>query len=569
MRKRIGCLVGLLLSVFVAQSEDHPNIVYIIADDQSWTDFGFMGNNRVYTPNLDRLAEQSARFPNGYLTTSVCRPSLVTLLTGLYPHQSGIYFNHGPPGNSAYNRMTSREEYEKAREKEFERIARVETLPGILAKDLGYRCLQTGKFWEGHWQNGGFTEGMTTFAPPPATQKFGGIRKLASGELVAHGNGDVGLQIGRETMEPIENFISNCEEEDTPWMVWYAPYLPHQPHDSPEQFYDIAESTPGVKPHEIPYFASIAQFDETVGRLVRFVEENADAKNTIFVFVSDNGWSPSTKPQKGREQEFSHTKTSKRAPFDEGIRSPILIRWDGVVKPGDRKELVSSIDIVPTLLRLAGAEARNSLPGVDLLGDLDSERAVFGAIYPGDASSAWKAEKDVAYRWVRKGDWKLIVPHGDDPWGGYVKEKVLFNVTNDPGEEQDLSEDKDQVDALNALLNQWWNPGVNFGELERDVLRLNREFKKVLESKPDFIHAPKEMRAELEARIRQLGDYATELQKKAFAKEFVHVEQCEKKVEQLHSIQDRINILTNRHPELKKVSWELIEEGKGEEDPFR
>ena len=458
-------LRSILLASCVCQvvlaAEGKPNIVYIISDDQSWTDFGFMGNDRVYTPSLDELAGKSARFPNGYLTTSVCRPSLVTLLTGLYPHQSGIYFNHGPPGNSAYNRMNSREEYEEVRGKEFERIANVETLPGILANELGYRCLQTGKFWEGHWRNGGFTEGMTTFEVPPVTQKFGGIRKLASGELAAHGNGDFGLQIGRETMEPIESFISSCEKEGSPWMVWYAPYLPHQPHDSPEQFYDIAESTPGVKPHEIPYFASIAQFDETVGHLVRFVEEKADVENTIFVFVSDNGWSSSTKPQKGREQEFAHTKTSKRAPFDAGIRSPILIRWDGKVEPGDREELVSSVDIVPTVLKMAGAKKRDSMCGVDLLGELDPERAVFGAIYPGDASKALTPEADVAYRWVRQGDWKLIVPQGDDPWNGYVKEKVLFNVADDPGEVSDRADEPDSgkmMTGLERMLDAWWNP---------------------------------------------------------------------------------------------------------------
>lgn len=451
-------LIALCACQVVFAAEDRPNIVYIISDDQSWTDFGFMDNDRVYTPHLDRLAEKSAFFPKGYLTTSVCRPSLVTLMTGLYPHQHGVYFNHGPPGNSAYNRMKSRAEYEKVRNREFERISEVETLPGILAKELGYRCLQTGKFWEGHWRNGGFTEGMTTFEPPPASQTFGGIRKLAGGELAAHGNGDAGLQIGRQTMEPIEKFIVDCETENTPWMVWYAPYLPHQPHDSPEEFYDIAESTLGVKPHEIPYFASIAQFDETVGRLVRFVEEKADSDNTIFVFVSDNGWSPSTSPQRGREEEFAHTKNSKRAPFDEGVRSPILIRWDGKVEPGERDELVSSIDIVPTLLRLAGAERRDSLPGIDLLGDLDPERPVFGAIYPGDASASWKAEDDVAYRWVRKGDWKLIVPQGDEPWGGYVKKTVLFDVENDPREERDLSADTKRVDALKELLDGWWKP---------------------------------------------------------------------------------------------------------------
>ena len=441
------------------EAAEHPNIVYIISDDQSWFDFGFMGNERVHTPSLDQLASRSAVFENGYLTTSVCRPSLVTLMTGLYPHQHGVYFNHGPPGNSAYNRMTSRLKYETHRSKEFELIKKVDTLPRLLSEKLGYRCLQTGKFWEGHWKNGGFTEGMTTFEPPPPEQTFGGLRNLISGERVAHGNGDLGLQIGRVTMDPIKEFILDCEAVGHPWFVWYAPYLPHQPHDSPERFYELARSMPDVKEHEASYFASIAQFDETVGELVEFVEVNSSAENTIFVFVSDNGWSPGTKPQKGREQEFAHTKRSKRAPFDEGVRSPILIRWDGKVTPARRRELVSSIDIVPTLLGATGIE-KKGMPGRHLLGEIKHDRAVFGAIYPGDASSEMKPGYDVAYRWIRRGSHKLIVPHGARPWGDYLDKPALYDIVNDPTEQIDLINDAAHQDLQGEMkreLDRWWN----------------------------------------------------------------------------------------------------------------
>lgn len=464
MNRSFGLSFLLALVSVLPCAATPPDIVYLIADDQSWTDFGFMGNRRVHTPHLDALAERSAVFENGYLTTSVCRPSLVTLMTGLYPHQHGVYFNHGPPGNSAYNRMESAEEYVRVRTREFSFIREVPTLFDLLVGELGYRCLQTGKFWEGHWSNGGFTEGMTTFTAPPATQTYGGIRQLASGELVAHGNGDHGLSIGRETMAPIEEFIVDCEREETPWLVWYAPYLPHQPHDSPEEFYDIAESTPGIEPHEIPYFASIAQFDATVGELVEMVETHGDPENTIYVFVSDNGWSPSRKPEKSRPVEFAHTTTSKRAPFDEGVRSPILLRWDGRIEPGTRPELVSSIDIVPTLLAMAGASEASLavLPGIDLRGPLDPDRAVFGAIYPGDAGDPPEAARDVAYRWVRQGEWKLIEPHGEEPWGNYVKRPALFRVSEDPKETNDFALMPGAapiLERLQARLDGWWNPG--------------------------------------------------------------------------------------------------------------
>ena len=90
-----------------AGANDRPNVVMIVADDQSYRDFGFMGNDLVHTPNLDRLARQSARYPNGYVPMSVCRPSLATLLTGLYPHQHGIHFNHPPPGLRVMRRTMS------------------------------------------------------------------------------------------------------------------------------------------------------------------------------------------------------------------------------------------------------------------------------------------------------------------------------------------------------------------------------------------------------------------------------------------------------------------------------
>ena len=446
-----------------------PNIVYIISDDQTWSDFGFMGNGRVHTPNLDALAEKSARYVNGYVPSSVCRPSLVTLLTGLYPHQHGVHFNHGPPGNSGYNRMTSREDYERVRRREFELVDEVETLPGLLHRRAGYRSLQTGKFWEGHWRNGGFTEGMTTFEPPPAEQTFGGVRTLASGERVAHGNGDVGLIIGRETMAPIFDFIDDCTEKQEPWLVWYAPYLPHQPHDSPEEFYDLARARSGVAEHELPYYASIAQFDHTVGELIRHVEASGTAANTIFVLVVDNGWSPSERRSKSRSVEFVHTHRSKRAPFDEGVRTPILVRWDGVVEPATHDGLVNSIDLVPTLLSAAGVEADTDLPGIDLLpsarGDrpLDPERPVFGEIYPGDATSLGHPEKDIAYRWVRQGPLKLIVPHGDDPWGNYLDQPALFDVVADPDETADLAGDRQHaadIGRLEKLLDAWWDGGA-------------------------------------------------------------------------------------------------------------
>lgn len=466
--------LALLCASHGTLAAEPPNVVYIISDDQAWLDFGFMGNDRVHTPNIDALAKRSARFVNGYVPSSVCRPSLVTLLTGLYPHQHQVHFNHGPPGNAGYNRMASRDRYEETRQREFGLIRKLETLPAILARECGYRSLQTGKFWEGHWRNGGFTQGMTTFEPPPHDQTFGGVRKLANGERVAHGNGDAGLQIGRRTMQPILDFIDDCQAESTPWLVWYAPYLPHQPHDSPQRFFELARSHRDVGEHELPYFASIAQFDDTVGTLVRHVEAKGMADKTVFVLVSDNGWRPSRQRERNRPQEFAHTRNSKRAPFDDGLRTPILIRWDGVVKPATHAGLVSSIDLMPTLLEAAGtATRRTKLPGISLLptargeATIPADRSIFGAIYPGDATSLGHPERDVAYRWMRQRNLKLIVPRsqaaGKKAWGAYVDSVALFDVSRDPFERMNLARSPthgEDLDSLRKQLDVWWTPAA-------------------------------------------------------------------------------------------------------------
>jgi arylsulfatase A len=447
------------LIVLGAIAASRPNIVMIIPDDQTYSDFGFMGNSRVHSPNLDRLAEQSAVFVNGYVPTSVCSPSLATLLTGLYPHQCGIHYNHPPPGNSAFNRMATAEEYVRTRSESFEQIKAVDTLPRVLAAK-GYACLQTGKFWEGHYGNAGFTHGMTVFKGVP-DQLWGGNRRLASGEHVAHGNGDAGLKIGRVSMDPAYRFID--AHADQPFMIWYAPYLPHEPHNAPEQFYEPYKGR-DVPEHYLDYYASCTQFDHTVGELIAYLTAKGLAENTIFVLVSDNGWTPDAKkPHKGG---YRHTRRSKRSPFEDGLRTPILFRWDGRILPGKHQELVSSVDIVPTLLAAAAIDS-SKLPGEDLLpaltgsAELDANRAVFGEIYPGDASSLGNPERDLAYRWVRQGAYKLIVPEGANPWGNYLKSAALYDVAGDPRETRNLIDapkHQGTVANLRRQLDDWW-PG--------------------------------------------------------------------------------------------------------------
>ena len=130
-----------------AESESsHPNIVIILSDDQAWNDYGFMGHDTIKTPALDKLASESAVFKRGYVPVSLCRPSLMTVITGLYPHQHKITGNDPPKGMN--------------RQKLLKHVKQADCLPEMLGK-IGYQSFQTGKWWEGNPSLAGFTSGMT------------------------------------------------------------------------------------------------------------------------------------------------------------------------------------------------------------------------------------------------------------------------------------------------------------------------------------------------------------------------------------------------------------------------
>lgn len=465
MRGRMAPLLLWLVFAGWVRANDRPNVVYIVADDHCYRDFGFMGSKDALTPHIDQLAAKSARFVNGYVPSSLCSPSLGVLLTGKYPHQSGLHYNHPPPGNAAFNKMATRADYEAARSAAFALLREQAALPRVMGAK-GYTSLQTGKFWEGHFANAGFTEGMTLFTPAPQLSYPGVNRKLADGSLAAHGNGDNGLAIGRETMQPIADFLDR-QAQGQPFFVWYAPYLPHQPHDSPPKFYERYEGR-GVAEYRTPYLAAVSQFDDTVGQLIHMLEERSLLANTLVVLVSDNGWSPGRERFRNRPAEFAATRNSKYSPFEDGLRTPILLRWDGHIVPATHEELVSSVDLAPTVLEAVGErDAHRELPGRSLLPAAMGTaklrpRAVFGEIYPGDASVLRDPARDIAYRWVRDGDFKLIVPHpqgGKAAWGDYLGEVALFDVVRDPEEMVNLAADQpEKVLALKQLLDGWWAP---------------------------------------------------------------------------------------------------------------
>ena len=430
------------------------NVVLVVSDDQHWRDYGFMRHPHLRTPHLDRLARESLVFPRGYVTSSLCCPSLASIITGRFPHEHRVVGND-PPEAPGVPRKSQQGQaaFAAGRERMNAHLAEWPTLPGLLGA-AGFRSLQTGKWWQGDFSRGGFTEGMTK-----------GAR-----------HGDEGLAIGRTTMEPLVAFIDRQAAAERPFFVWYAPMLPHDPHDPPadlvEHYSSRAESV-----HVARYWGNVERFDRTVGELLDHLDRTGLARDTLVVYVTDNGWiqdpaSPRFAPR------------SKLSPADGGLRTPIMLRQPGTIPPGTSAELASAVDIVPTVLAACGVAAPAGLPGVNLLdaAAVAARRQVFGECYTHTIVDLDDPAQSLLWRWTvrdtvadgRRESWKLILPSATKPFPAAAAGNVdpesrarhergeieLFDLTADPDESKNLAAARpDLVAALSKSLDGFW-PGL-------------------------------------------------------------------------------------------------------------
>ncbi|WP_442508012.1 sulfatase family protein [Novipirellula sp. SH528] len=434
-------LLTLLLVIATATTGNSkpPNIVLILSDDQGYTDYGFMGHEDIETPNLDQLAKESTLFRRGYVPTALCRPALSTLITGLYSHQNKTTGND--PARTPANQAHAEKAGKDARELLLTHIDRTGALPQWLAKK-GYVSFQSGKWWEGSFERGGFTEGMTKGYPNPGGR-----------------HGDAGLAIGRETMKPVTEFIDRSVEAEKPFFLWYAPVMPHTPHNPPARLLDKYLKK-GVQERIAQYYAMCEWFDETCGTLLDHIDNSGIADDTLVIYVTDNGWI--------QKEVGGYGPRSKRSPYELGTRTPIMFRWPGKIPPADRPELCSSIDFVPTVLAAAEAEGPHDFPGLNLLPQLKSGEAVerdtiFGESFAHDIADIENPQASLLYRWVIQGHSKLLLTYdgtrGSMRYPPENAEPQLYNLKDDPKEKENLAEaNPAKVEELSALLDEWYMP---------------------------------------------------------------------------------------------------------------
>ena len=423
---KISALV-LSFSVFIcgiASAAPPPNVILIISDDQGFGDYGFMGSKDVRTPNLDRMASQSQLYTRGYVMP-VCSPSLACLLTGRLPHENGITGNDLAKSESGPKPSDRSPLVDKL-------LSNKVLLPKVLS-EAGYLTFQTGKLWNVTYKEVGFSGGMTA-----ATGRHGGD----------------GLKIGRESMQPIYDFIEGAKSQNKPFFVWYAPMMPHEPHNPPAQLLAKYQGK-GFTPEAEKYYAMVEWFDQSCGELDAYLTQNKLAENTVILYLTDNGWDAA----RGRKAD-----RSKLSPYELGVRTPMFVRWPGKVAPArDEETLASIIDFVPTILKVSGVNVGGDLPGVNLLDKkaMAARKSVFVESYRHDIADLADPAKSLVARVVVNGWWKLLIPSGTPVDRGFAsspKTIELFDLKTDPLETKNVADEHpDEVKRLGEIQKMAWN----------------------------------------------------------------------------------------------------------------
>lgn len=436
--------LGMLLAANALATQ--PNILFILTDDQRYDELGFM-NPVLQTPNMDQLAAEGVHFANAFVTTSLCSPSRASILTGQMMHNHGVVDNNRPLREG------------------------LELFPGRL-QAAGYQTAFIGK-----WHMGGRIQqarpefdywvsfpGQGTYYPETV---FGGVTRL-------NVNGAEVAQKGYITDELTDYLIEFLENRDTqkPFFAYLSHKAVHsmfQPAERHQSQYADAEIKLGEPPaadadvpmwvlnqrnswhgsdfpyhSELPlkefkrqYHRTLSAVDDSIGRLRQWLQDNGLQENTIVLLMGDNGF-----------LFGEHGLIDKRNAYEESMRVPLLAAAPGIFKPGQVvTEMVANIDIAPTMLRLAGAQAPDHYDGASFAHLPAYRSAATEQQASEQRRQGWRDELTYEYYWefnypqtptvfaLRTDRYKYIQYHG--VWDT----EELYDLQSDPGERDNLIED--------------------------------------------------------------------------------------------------------------------------------
>ncbi|MDB6121627.1 MAG: sulfatase [Pedosphaera sp.] len=447
-------IIALLFTLAVpgkgAQTNDRPNIVFILVDDIRWDAFGCMGHPFVKTPNIDRIAKEGALFKNFFVSIPLCSPSRGSFLTGQYAHTHGVIDN---ADHSALSHQLA-------------------TFPrGLQA--AGYETAFVGKWHMGnddtprpgfdHWtsfkgqgvyQNpklnvdgkvsqvdGYITDILNARAVEFVKQEHTKPFMLYLGHKAVHGpftpaDRHKDLYTGAPIPRPpsVEDDLANKPVLTRKWEQPNKP-TPKQPKKAGSD--DEAERPMGNVPERLvrQQLRALMAIEEGVGQLLKALEESKQLDNTMVIFTSDNGyfWG-------------EHHLGDKRWAYEESIRDPLFIRYPKLIKPGTmREQMVLNIDIAPTLLELAHAPVSKAIQGRSLVPLLK------------DAKAEWRKSALMEYfleqYYTRTPTWQAV---RTDQWKYIHYTELdgmdeLYNLKADPYEMKNLIKEESSKATLGDM----------------------------------------------------------------------------------------------------------------------
>lgn len=420
---------SLAASAVAANRPRHPNVILILMDDMGWRDVGFTGNTFAETPHIDSLAKRGLVFRHAYASAPNCAPTRACLMSGQYTPRHGIYTVVDPrqPAGSPWHKLM-------AAKSESDLATDVVTIAESL-RSGGYATGFFGMWNLGRGRSGPVTPGGQGFETVvfPETIQF---RKDAYFD-------EAGNYLSDRLTDEVLAFVE--KNRDRPFFAYLPDHAVHAPYDPKPDLlakYERKAAGGNDRRNNPAHAATVEAVDQNVGRIMAALERLKLTDDTVVIFTSDNGGTPQfTAPLRGSKGEL----------YEGGIRVPLVVWAPGLAKPGSScDEPVSSVDLYPTLMELAGVHRPEGqiLDGVSLVPTLHGATSLnrphlfwHFPCYIGRATPASA---------VREGDFKLIEFFED---GGHVE---LYNLRVDPNEERDLAASQPaRARTLAQTLHTW------------------------------------------------------------------------------------------------------------------
>jgi arylsulfatase A-like enzyme len=430
-----------------SSAAEKPNVILILIDDLGYRDLGCYGSTFYKTPNIDKLAKDGIRFTDYYAACPVCSPTRASIMTGRYPQRMNITtFLPGRP-----DRPDQRLKQPAVRlELPLDEITIAEAL-----KKEGYATAHIGK-----WHLGGkqFAPDKRGFDLNIAGDETGSPRSYfapfenKSGKMPGLEKAEPGEYLTDRLTTEAEKFIE--ANKDKPFFIYLPHYAVHIPLKAKEE---ILAKYKGMAKHGSQsnpvYAAMIESMDESVGRIVKKLDDLKLSDNTLVIFTSDNGGLSVAEGGPFAATFNGPLREGKGFLYEGGIRVPLIVKWPAKVKPGTVTDQVAcSIDFFPTIMEATGVTAKpmSSVPvldGVSLVPVFKGEKLTPREIYwhyPHYANQGGKPGGAVRFK-----EYKLIEFYEDG-------RRELYDVQKDPGENRNLAAEAPAVtNALAEALDEW------------------------------------------------------------------------------------------------------------------